>query len=169
MPFSQLWRVQISNPQLAVTTSARRPRVMLEGCPNSSQHSALPNTCGNQRQGLPAVSVFAAQQPTGRSQAGCLQNGCSACGLPNLAVFESRRHRCAAPLPALPAPGSALEGPPGAPAPSQPNTFRLISQAQLARECSHVAVLPRLRLSNSRPPRQWRPPGVTRDRTSPGH
>jgi len=76
-------------------------------------------------------------------------------------VLLSRRHRCAAPLPALPAPGSAWKAP-GAPAPSQPNTFRLISQAQLARECSHVAVLPRLRLSNSRPPRQWRPPGVAR-------
>jgi hypothetical protein len=47
--------------------------------------------------------------------------------LPNLAVYENQGGT----LPALPAPGSALGGPPGAPAPSQPNTFRLISQAQL--------------------------------------
>ena len=32
-----------------------------------------------------------------------------------------KRCRCAAPGPALPAPGSALGGPPGAPAPSQPH------------------------------------------------
>ena len=43
---------------------------------------------------------------------------CASRILPNPAVLESRRCRCAAPRPALPAPGSALGGPPGAPAPS---------------------------------------------------
>jgi len=35
--------------------------------------------------------------------------------LPNPAVYEIKRRRCAAPGPALIAPGSALGGPPGAP------------------------------------------------------
>jgi hypothetical protein len=38
--------------------------------------------------------------------------------LPNRAVLRVKRRRRAAPGPALPAPGSALGGPPGAPAPS---------------------------------------------------
>ena len=39
--------------------------------------------------------------------------------LPNLAVYEIKRRRCAAPGLALPVPGSALGGSPVAPAPSQ--------------------------------------------------
>jgi hypothetical protein len=61
----------------------------------------------------------------------------------------------AAPRPALPAPGSALGGPPGPPAPShrwQPLTKRYDQQQRSVR-------LPRFRLSGSRPPRLGRPCG----------
>ena len=70
----------------------------------------------------------------------------------------SRRCRCAAPRPALPAPGSGLgEAPPGAPAPPQPhhaaNHTRPVRHAGTAR---HAGYLPRTRLSPSRSPRKGR-------------
>lgn len=102
----KVWRVRISNPQLVVT-EVRAPRVMLEGCPNNSQDPAMPNACRNRQQQLSAVSIFAAQQPIGCGQLGCLQDGCSACSLhsallPNRALVlkvaplrghSTRRHR----------------------------------------------------------------------------
>ena len=69
-----VWRVRISNPQLAVT-EARAPRVMLEGCPNNSHDPAMPNGCRNQQQELSVVSIFAAQPPIGCGLPGCLQDG----------------------------------------------------------------------------------------------
>lgn len=48
---------------------ASSPRVALEWCASAVRTSIgiqpLPNTCRNQRRGPSAVSVFAAQQPTG--------------------------------------------------------------------------------------------------------
>jgi hypothetical protein len=41
----------------------------------------MPTTFRKERQGLPAASVFAAQQPIRRGLPGCLQDGCSALGL----------------------------------------------------------------------------------------
>ena len=70
--------------------SAGRPRVVREGCPNSSRHPALLNTCGNQPQGPPAVSVFAVQQTTGRGLPGCLQDGWSVMGVAHAAPRCSR-------------------------------------------------------------------------------
>jgi hypothetical protein len=75
--------------------SAGCPRVLREGCPNNSQHSALPNTCGNQQQELPAVGVFAAQQLTKRDQKGCLQDGCSTCACRGEPYFPSLLRRTA--------------------------------------------------------------------------
>jgi hypothetical protein len=37
----------------------------------------MPNACRNQQQELSAVSIFAAQQPIGWGQLGCLQDGWS--------------------------------------------------------------------------------------------
>jgi len=50
-----------------------------------------------------------------------------------------KRRRCAAPGPALPAPGSALGGPPGAPAPSQP--YRACSRSASSHPIVPVAAL----------------------------
>jgi hypothetical protein len=63
--------------------------------------------------------------------------------LPNYAVLRIKRRRCAAPGPALPAPGSGLgEAPPGAPAPSQPRRAVVrIWSVGLARRGSGCPVL----------------------------
>src|SRR5258708_39059054 len=61
----------------------------------------------------------------------------------------------AAPRPALPAPGSALGGPPGAPAPSRTDS----SLDQQPSAAGRNYRLPRSRLSGSRPPRPGPPCG----------
>ena len=65
-----------------------------------------------------------------------------------------KRRRCAAPGPALPAPGSALGGPPGASAPSQPHLATRSQTACPARILGAAAgLLRRIRSCPSRPSR----------------
>ncbi len=74
--------------------------------------------------------------------------------LPNRAIEVIKRRRCAAPGPALPAPGSALGGPPGASAPSQPHLATRSQTACPARILGAAAgLLRRIRSCPSRPSR----------------
>jgi hypothetical protein len=50
----------------------------------------MPNTCRNQQQELSAVSIFAAQQPIGCGQLGCLQDGWSVIDGTNAVVDGTR-------------------------------------------------------------------------------